>query len=490
MSTVSLPDHATLSGARREARELQEAVRHRHPSALALLTDHGARHDPHEPLPLYVAHQVIARAHGFADWPALKHYFDLAVDLRWDVVPDPEVEPPADRFCRLAALRYDRDDPGRWREARALLADCPDLVDDSVWAAAAAVDVAAVRRHLDRDPGLAARRGGPQRWSPLYHLAYARARTDASEDDVVDLARILLSAGADPHEGYLWAGQPTPFTLITGAFGDGEGGPERQPAHPHGVPLARLLLAAGADPNDAQTLYNRMFGADDDHLELLFAHGLGTGDGGPWRRRLGTALDGPTQLLRAQLAWAVDHGMAARVRLLIAHGVDVGSPLPGGRTPLAAALVTGEGQIAGLLREAGAPEPVLDAVDTLVAAVMAGDVAAVEAMRADGDVVERARRRRPGLIVWATARSRPAAVRLLVDLGFDVDARGRGDSPVEEEWETALHHAAGDGAAELVELLLDAGADPSVRDRRFAATPAEWARFAGHPGTAAVLDRR
>lgn len=30
-----------------------------------------------------------------------------------------------------------------------------------------------------------------------------------------------------------------------------------------------MLLSRGADPNDAQTLYNRMFGRDDGHLRIL-----------------------------------------------------------------------------------------------------------------------------------------------------------------------------------------------------------------------------
>ena len=101
--------------------------------------------------------------------------------------------------------------------------------------------------------------------------------------DAVATARLLLDAGADPASGYLWQGLPTPFTALTGCFGEGEQGPGRQPRHPQWEPLARLLLDRGADPNDGQTLYNRMFGRDDSHLELLFEYGLGTGDGGVWR---------------------------------------------------------------------------------------------------------------------------------------------------------------------------------------------------------------
>ena len=58
----------------------------------------------------------------------------------------------ADRFVDLACLTY-RDDESRERrvEASALLAATPEIVDASVHAAAAAGDVDALRRHLDRD---------------------------------------------------------------------------------------------------------------------------------------------------------------------------------------------------------------------------------------------------------------------------------------------------------------------------------------------------
>ena len=118
------------------------------------------------------------------------------------------------------------------------------------------------------------------------------------------IARLLLDAGADPNDGRFFLGLPTPFTVLTGVFGGGE----RDPApHPRATPLARLLLSAGADANDGQTLYNRMFNAADDFLEVLFEFGLGRGDGGPWRRLLPDVLPAPDTILDGLIGWAVTH---------------------------------------------------------------------------------------------------------------------------------------------------------------------------------------
>jgi Ankyrin repeats (3 copies) len=236
--------------------------------------------------------------------------------------------------------------------------------------------------------------------------------------------------------------------------------------------LAEMLLRAGADPNDSQTLYNRQFNADDSHLRLLFRHGLGRGDGGPWRSRL--SLPSPTELMATQLRWAVTHDQRDRVRLLVSEGVEFRSGF------VELALVNGNTEVAEFLKSAGAAEPVLDPVSAFVAAVLSGG-------SFDPAVVPSARAARPGLVVWAAANDRLDAVRLLVSLGFDVNALGRGDVPLEQPWQTALHTAAGRGNLAMAELLLSLGADPSIRDMRFDATALGWAEHEGHAELIALL---
>lgn len=488
MPTVPLPDDPDLGQLRKQARDLQTSVRAAWPGSLDLVAElhpDGAPADPAR-WPLHAAQLVLARLYRFPSWPAMVRHVGIVAEHRRAPDTAAPSDDPATEFLRRACLTFGGADGPLQATAAAVLDGHPGIARGDVWVAAARADVDEVARLLTADPGLAVREGGPHRWPPIAYLVFARHDPAPGRDAVVATARLLLDHGADPDTGYLWHGLPSPFTLLTGAFGGGEGG---QPPHPHQHALARVLLEAGADPNDAQALYNRMFGPADDHLEILLAAGLGRGDGGPWRRRLGSALDSPAELLRQQLSWAVTHDLVGRVALLAEHGVDLLAPLPGRygvaeRPPYAVALTSGRFAVADLLERLGAAVP-LEPTERVLAAVLAGDRSAVP----DPDVLARARAARPGFVVWAAVAAGPDAVRLAVELGWDVSARARTDVPSEQGWETALHHAAGRGDADLARLLLDLGADPTVRDGRFAATPAEWAGHAGHPELVSVLGR-
>ena len=71
----------------------------------------------------------------------------------------------------------------------------------------------------------------------------------------------------------------------------------------------------------------------------------------------------------------------------------------------------------------------------------------------------------------------------LIDSGVDVNAR-RGDGA------TALHQAAIDGDSELVDALLDRGADLSLRDAVYDGTAAGWAFAGGHEELGNALAER
>lgn len=318
---------------------------------------------------------------------------DLSVD---PARVDEETLSGADRYCALSVLRYtDTDAQPRWAAARTLLAGAPELVDGHLWAAATAADPNALARQLSRGARVT-EKGGPFRWEPLMYLCYGRS-AHASREQTLAAATLLLDAGADANAGYLWRGLPTPFTALTGVFGEGEQGPRRQPRHPFATDLATLLLERGAHPVDHQTLYNRMFRRDDSHLELLFAHGLADAGPSPWEHRLRESMETRAQMWQRQIRWAADHGFAERLALLSRHGIDT----------------TG-------------------------------------------------------------------AALIVAQLPDDPDAR-------DDTGATALHHAAWDGDVELIGRLLDAGADPTITDARFDATPLGWAEHAYQNEAADVL---
>lgn len=244
---------------------------------------------------------------------------------------------------------------------------------------------------------------------------------------------------------------------------------------------------AGAEANDSQGLYNRIFEPGAEHLELLFEFGLGTGDGGPWRRLLGDEIDPPTEQVRGQLAWAITHGMADRVRLIVAHGVDLTTPLDG-TTAAALAATTGHADLVDYLVAHGSPGLDLSPADEFAAAALAADAQRLGELAASHPgLAAEVRAARPALLVWAAACGDPRSVELLAGLGFDVNAKGRTDTPSDTPWQTALHKAAEDGNAELARMLLALGADPDIRDARFDSTPLGWAHHFGQEELIALL---
>jgi hypothetical protein len=480
-----LPGNANLEQLKKGAKSFQRAVR---------TGDHGATEVVNEFHPRLGsaaagsrelagftradAQLVVARSFGFSSWPKLKAHLELveryASSPHQQATGGPIADETAlaDEFLRLACLNYGDDDPARWERARDLLAANPWLERASIYTAAAVGDVPAARELLAADPARAARHGGPHAWEPLLYLTYSRVPVAGSARSAIEVARMLLERGADPNAGYLWEGLVPPFTALTGAFANGEGFP---PAHPDSLALARLLLEAGADPNDGQTLYNRGGDPDDRWLGLLLQFGLGTGDGGPWRRLLGDRQDSPREMLEDVVMAAAHHGFADRVRLLLARGVDpegMGSrhPINEGRSPVQEAALWGHTEIVSMLVDAGASGEG-DDVDTLLTMAMAGDRDAVDGLLvAEPGLRERAIERRPDQLVRAAEKNSLEAVALLIELGFDVNAVNR---------TAPLHEAAMRGNLEVIRLLLEHGADPNVRDVGYKATPAGWAEHHG-----------
>ncbi len=491
MPIQHLPNNPSLENLRKQAKSLRKAVLAKEADALARVREFHPRPDEAiKNFSLNSAQLVIARSHGFASWPKLKQHLEVVDKYSWTppletmtrplpqaVLTNPptaadESQTITDRFISLACLNYGEDWTDRRVQARELLAAHPSISGENIYTAATVGDVAAVERMLAANPALAKRRGGPHSWEPLLYASYSRLNSDAEGHSTLEVARLLLEHGADSNAGFLWEGHYL-FTALTGAFGEGERGAINQPEHQYCYQLARLLLEAGADPSDSQALYNRMFTRGTRHLELLFEFGLGQvldGGDGVWFRRLGDHLDTPSKMLDDQMGWAVEHNHMDRVQLLIEHGVDVNNRDNRiGRTPYELALLNDNQEIAQYLLDHGAKKTSFDDVDAFATACLAADADQARSLLAkDGNLVARLGDRRAELLQNAAGKDKRDAVRLMAELGFDVN---------EVKRTTALHDAAIGGHLDMVKLLIELGADPQLRDGEFDATPLGWAKY-------------
>ncbi|MCY3556432.1 MAG: ankyrin repeat domain-containing protein [Gemmatimonadetes bacterium] len=458
------PYPVALNDIAAEARELFEAQR---TDAEAATVRTARNHPPLDPSTLTPldARDAVARSYGFPDWTHIEQYFHTVESRSHSPNLEPMPSKPnegagyADDFLRLACLTQGaQDHPSRWARARSMLEAHPELSRMSIYTASAAGDVPAVIDFLETSPELAKTSGGPHDWEPLLYVAFSRLDAGTAEHADVEVTRLLLAHGADPNAGYLWAGFPCPYTVLTGVFGEGENGPARCPSHRNCYELAEILIAAGADPNDAQTLYNRMFSRDDEHLRFLFVHGLGKEGERPWHRLLGEQSRGwmssPADMLAYQLQWAARWNYPDRVRLLVENGADVNRPSnrPDARSPYGEAIYHGNEAIAEYLAACGARTFPLDDLDRFAGACIRGDLDRARALLAhDPLLTEKLGERGNALMENAIGSDNRDAVRLMAEVGFDLNACG-------------MHEAARYGHLDMIKLLIELGVDASHRD--------------------------
>ncbi len=469
MTTRSLASTATLDSLKKQAKSFLKAVQAGDASARSRVAPYFA---DMAHVGLQDVQLVLAREFGFSSWTKLKAHLESGDRKR---VPPDQL---ANRFLSLATVSYFSNvpaDPARFDEARQLLDENPEIAGENIHVAAAIGDADAIGRWLDRQPQLLDRRGGPYDWSPLMYAAYARLPGRSS----LPAARELVRRGADVDAFFLDGGQYR-FTVLTGVFGEGEAGKMRQPSHPDCVEFARLLLDAGAEANDSQALYNRMFEPDDTCLKVLLQYGLSAKDTNNWLvREDGGFVANSQTVFDYQLAWALEHRMADRVRLLVEHGADVHKAV-NGRTPFEWARVGGDADLAGYLVLKGATAVQLKAEDEFYIAVMNKEISLAELlkMKPGGDIMSAMQRAHPAMLHDAAGENDLESARRMLALGLEVNAMTS---------RTPLHEAALHGHIEMARLLIRHGADTTIRDPYFYAPPIGWAEYNGKQDMVAFL---
>lgn len=474
MTIKPLPESASLENMKKRSKALLKSARAGDAEALDRI---GPYFGNPRAISLQQAQLVMARTHGFSSWTSLKRQIEADAPSR----ETPEQR--ANRFLDLVTVAYGSVPdfgPKRFAMAAELLREHPEIRTANIYTAAAIGDIGQIDAWLASEPGLIDRKGGYFNWQPIMYAAYARLPGVST----LQAGLRLLERGADPNAYYMWGGQYK-FTALTGVFGQGEGGPVNQPEHPDYILFARALLEKGANPNDSQAAYNRCFEADNTCFELLLEFGLRGSDKNSWLLceddRL---LPNPGETMHFHLIQAIHRGNVARAGLLIDHGVDVDKPddtydtRTRGKTPYQAAMLLGQPEIAAMLAAAGARPADLSASDAFQSACMVGDLkSARQFLEAD-----------PGLAgsVGQTEMLRDAvklgnknALLAMIALGFDLNRPAV---------RTPLHEAALTGDLSIVDLLLDAGSDPTIREPGHFVPPIGFAQYAGHDAIVARLD--
>src|SRR5918992_671350 len=409
-----------LDQARRRAKELLRAARAGDPDALARMRDDRAPR-------LADAQRAVAADLGFRSWPALVAHVDASRGDR------------AQRRARLVAAALG----GRDDVVERLLAHDPELAGAGLDVALVLGDERAVAEALDRDPDLIAR-------------------------DLPGVGRKPLSCAC--HTVFLHPSSP------------------RAPGVRR---VIRLLLDRGANPDDGESVYHSVEADDTACLELLLERGATVRH----TNALANAIEDPRKVrillekgdltpsdpeLRDSLQYVRDPAVA---ELLIEHGADVDARDADGLTPYSHAARLRSDAMMRLLEAAGASTE-LDPSAEWIGAVVRGDLARAERVRAehpglplrDADAEELPR--------WAGVGDDEVVARLL-DAGVPLDARGVDDG-------TALHYAGMWGRASTVELLLTRGAEVDVMGgpREYPGTALGWTAWGSRelPGAEERMD--
>ncbi|HEX7044131.1 MAG TPA: ankyrin repeat domain-containing protein [Burkholderiales bacterium] len=227
------------------------------------------------------------------------------------------------------------------------------------------------------------------------------------------------------------------FLPAAGLAGD----PWTEAIKAHDAKAVVRLVAAGADVNRP---------GENGQTALMLA--AAEGRHGLLRALLarGARVDAANSRGGTALMYAATAGDAGAVALLIEHGASLNARAANGWTALTLAAARGFDGIVRLLLEHGA-DPNIPDIYGWTALMRAADA------------------------------NRAASVRALLGTHrTDVDAR-------DENGHSALHHAAAQGYEDIVQLLIDAGADPAARDRD-GRTPGTLAALQGHRALALRLN--
>lgn len=375
--------------------------------------------------------------------------------------------------------------------ARRLLDEHPDIAASSIFTAAAAGDADAVAEFLHDDPASATAPYGEVEAPPLVFACGSPLHGISSQHAGAfrRIATMLLDAGASPNSFSIYRERETraPISVLYHAcMADNRG-------------LVRLLLERGAKTQDGESIYHAAQHHRVECLELLrefgadFSSAQSPYGNTPLFFLVGHRVDQDGQTPWFQgLVWLLEHGAdpnvpsyrkqetpltgiaatapkMATARALLAYGADVNQPRGDGKTPYAIAVRHGNFEMAELFKQHGAASDVLTPMEEFLGACLSADAPRARALlTANPRLFEAMTDEDRAALGDAVNHERVDAVRLMIDLGFDLKAElGEGG--------TALHWACWEGRLAMVKLLRSLGAPVNVKDKMFGGSPLGWA---------------
>ncbi len=370
------------------------------------------------------------------------------------------------------------------RAAQRILAGDPSIATESLYSAVVCGEIELVRQILTEAPDAARRPGGARGWTPILYLAYTRFSHPKTIANAIEIARLLLDAGANPNDFYM-AGDAQ-YSVLVGAAGEGE---QDSPRQPYADALFRLLLERCANPFDIQVLYNTHFSGDMLWwLDPVYAHTIDTPLGAAWKDpewrmfSMGAYGTGARFILEV----AVKHRDLRLVEWALARGANPNAIRARDQrfpqlTLYEFAMLERQPELAELLVRHGGvrSEPALDEARQFVDACLQLDRArAATLLDAHPEY-----RTLPFAMFDAARRDNPDAIALLLDLGVPLEIQ-------DSTGKRALHEAAWSNAVRAAAFLIERGAEIDPRESTFGGTPMGWAAHGDRREMMDLLSRR